>query len=341
MEKMTKDLGGGNNMFEFDEFVKKLKDNPKTIVFSEGTDPRIIEAASRLLASNFLQPILIGNEKDVWEEAQETGYNIRGAKIISPKDYPQMDEMVAEYCRIRADKGVTEAEAREILQKPNYFGTMLVKMGVYDSLLGGAITSVADTVKPALELIKTKPENKIVSSCIVLARPRATGEHEVIALGDCAINIHPTEEELVEIAYETAKCAKIFNLNPKVAFLSYSTHGSGKGEDVEKMCNAAKRMEKEHPEIASIGELQFDAAVSPKVATTKCPGYEIAGHTNTFIFPDLNAGNIGYKIARYLGNFEAYGPILLGLNAPINTLSRECTAFEVYSMAILTAAMAE
>jgi len=328
-------------MFEFDEFVKILKDAPKTIVFPEGTDSRIIEAASRLLASSFLQPILIGDENAIWEEAQETGYNIRGAKIISPATYPDMEVIVEEYCKIRADKGVTQEKAKEDLMNPNVFGTMLVKLGIYDSMLGGVVNSVVDTVRPALQLIKTKPENNIVSSCMVLARPRATGENEVIVLADCAINIHPTEEELVEIAYETAKCAKIFHVDPKVAFLSYSTHGSGKGEDVDKMCNAAKLMEKQHSEIVSIGELQFDAAVSPAVAGTKCPGSEVAGHTNTFIFPNLNAGNIGYKIARYLGNFKAYGPILLGLNASINTLSRECTSAEVYSMAILTAAMAD
>jgi phosphate acetyltransferase len=217
---------------------------------------------------------------------------------------------------------------------------MLVKMGIADALLGGATYSTADTVRPALQLIKTKPGSSIVSSCFILVRPSATGENEVLAMGDCAINIKPTEDELVEIAGETAACAKIFGVDPKVAFLSYSTWGSGKGEDVDKMRNASEKAKIKYPDLPIEGEMQFDAAVSPRVARTKCPSSEIAGHANTFIFPDINAGNIGYKIAQRLGNFEAYGPILLGLNAPINDLSRGCNASEVYSMAIITAALA-
>jgi phosphate acetyltransferase len=159
-------------------------------------------------------------------------------------------------------------------------------------------------------------------------------------MGDCAINIKPTEDELVEIALETAACAKIFGIDPKVGFLSYSTLGSGTGEDVDKMRAAAQKAKAAAPDLPIEGELQFDAAVSPRVARTKCPGSEVAGHVNTFIFPDINAGNIGYKIAQRMGNFDAYGPILLGLNAPINDLSRGCNAAEVYSMAIITAALA-
>ena len=294
---------------------------------------------SRLLASNFLHPILVGDPDEIEKAAEESGFNIRGAEIVDPKKFDRMDEMVDLFCELRKSKGVTPEQARGILSQANYFGTMLVKMGIADALLGGATYSTADTVRPALQLIKTKPGNSIVSSCFILVRPSATGENEVLAMSDCAINIHPTEDELVEIAGESAACARIFGVDPKVAFLSYSTHGSGKGPDVDRMCNAANKFAEKYPHMESIGEVQFDAAVSPAVAATKCPGSEIAGHTNTFIFPDLSAGNIGYKIARYLGNFEAFGPILLGLNAPINTLSRECSASEVYHMSILTAAM--
>ena len=173
-----------------------------------------------------------------------------------------------------------------------------------------------------------------------MVRPAATGENEVLAMGDCAINIHPSEDELVEIAGETAKCAKIFGVDPKVAFLSYSTFGSGKGEDVDKVRKAAEKAKARYPELPIDGEMQFDAAVSPRVARTKCPDSKVAGHANTFIFPDINSGNIGYKIAQRLGKFDAYGPILMGLNAPINDLSRGCNASEVYSMAIITAALA-
>ncbi|MDD2414763.1 MAG: phosphate acetyltransferase, partial [Eubacteriaceae bacterium] len=231
-------------------------------------------------------------------------------------------------------------QARKTLAQGNYFGTMLVKMGIADALLGGATYSTADTVRPALQLIKTKPGNNIVSSVFILVRPSATGQNEVLAMADCAINIHPNEDELAEIATEAAECAKIFGIDPKVAFLSYSTFGSGSGEDVDKMRNAAEKARKRAPELAIEGELQFDAAVAPRVAKVKCPDSKVAGHANTFVFPDINAGNIGYKIAQRLGNFEAYGPILLGLNAPVNDLSRGCNASEVYSMAIITAALA-
>ena len=327
-------------MFGFGQLIDILKKNPKKIVFTEGNDPRILEAASRLLASNFLHPILVGNPDEIAKVAEESGFNIRGAEIIDPMKYDRFDEMVEMFCELRKSKGVTPEQARGILSQANYFGTMLVKMGVADSLLGGATYSTADTVRPALQLIKTKPGNTIVSSCFIMVRPAATGENEVLAMADCAINIHPTEDELVEIAGETAECAKIFGIDPKVAFLSYSTLGSGKGEDVDKMRNAAAKAKEKYPELPIEGEIQFDAAVSPRVARTKCKDSQVAGQANTFVFPDINAGNIGYKIAQRLGNFEAYGPILLGLNAPINDLSRGCNASEVYSMAIITAALA-
>ena len=327
-------------MFGFGQLIDILKKNPKKIVFTEGSDPRILEAASRLLAGTFLHPILVGNEEEIFAKAEEAGFNIRGAEIIDPLKYDRFDEMVDLFCELRKSKGVTPEQARKTLSQANYFGTMLVKMGVADSLLGGATYSTADTVRPALQVIKTKPGNTIVSSCFILVRPSATGDNQVIAMGDCAINIKPSEDELVEIAGETAACAKIFGIDPKVAFLSYSTLGSGKGEDVDKIRSAANKAKEKYPEIPIEGELQFDAAVSPRVARTKCPGNPVAGHANTFIFPDISSGNIGYKIAQRLGNFEAYGPILLGLNAPINDLSRGCNAAEVYSMAIITAALA-
>lgn len=327
-------------MSGFGTMIEKLKKNPKSIVFTEGTDPRILEAASRLLASSFLSPILVGNVDAVYQAAEEAGYNIRGALIIDPKNYERFDEMVELFCELRKSKGITPEQAKDIVSQPNYFGTMLVKMGVADALLGGATYSTADTVRPALQIIKTKPGYSIVSSCFILVRPSATGENEVLAMGDCAINIKPTADELAEMSGEIAACAKIFGIDPKVAFLSYSTMGSGTGEDVEKMREAAEKAIKKYPDLPIAGELQFDAAVSPRVARTKCKDTTVAGHANTFIFPDINAGNIGYKIAQRMGNFEAYGPILLGLNAPINDLSRGCNAIEVYSMAIITAALA-
>ena len=327
-------------MFGFGQLIEVLKKSPKKIVFTEGSDPRILEASSRLLASNFLHPILVGDPDEIEKAAEESGFNIRGAEIVDPKKFDRMDEMVDLFCELRKSKGVTPEQARGILSQANYFGTMLVKMGIADALLGGATYSTADTVRPALQLIKTKPGNSIVSSCFILVRESATGGNTVLAMGDCAINIKPNEDELAEIAIDCAECAKIFGIDPKIAFLSYSTYGSGAGEDVDKMRNAAQKAKDLAPDLLIAGEMQFDAAVSPRVARTKCPGDPIAGSANTFIFPDINAGNIGYKIAQRLGGFDAYGPIMLGLNAPINDLSRGCNASEVYSMAIVTAALA-
>ena len=323
-------------MFEF--LIKKLKAHPRKIVFTEGTDPRILEASARLLSGTFLTPVLVGNEDEIQKAAEEIGFNIRGAIIIDPATFEDMDKMVDTMVELRKGK-MTVEQCRAALMQANYFGTMLVKMGYADALLGGATYSTADTVRPALQLIKTKPGSKIVSSCFILVRPSATGDREVLAMGDCAINIKPTEDELVEIAYETSETARTFGIDPKIAFLSYSTLGSGKGEDVDKMRHAFEKAHAASPELAMEGELQFDAAVSPRVAHTKCPGSSVAGHANTFIFPDINAGNIGYKICQRMGGFDAYGPILQGLNAPINDLSRGCNAQEVYSMAIITAGL--
>ena len=323
----------------FGKLIDILKKSPKKIVFTEGTDPRILEASARLLSGTFLTPILVGREEEIRAAAEEAGFNIRGAEIYDPENYEKMDAMVEKMVELRKGK-MTADECRAMLKKGNYFGTMLVAMGIADALLGGATYSTADTVRPALQLVKTKPGNKIVSSCFILVRPYATGGNMVLAMADCAINIDPTEDELVEIASETVQCAKIFGVDPKVAFLSYSTFGSGKGPVVDKMRNAAEKAKAAMPEVPIEGELQFDAAVSPRVAQTKCPDSKVAGYANTFIFPDISAGNIGYKIAQRLGSFEAYGPILLGLNAPINDLSRGCNAQEVYSMAIITAALA-
>jgi phosphate acetyltransferase len=323
----------------FNKLIETLKASPKKLVFTEGPDARILEAAAKLKAQgDFLVPILIGNVDEVKANAAAGGFDIEGLEIIDPATYPGMDEMVEKMVELRKGK-MTAEECRAALQKGNYFGTMLVKMGVADSLLGGATYSTADTVRPALQLIKTKPGNKLVSSCFILVREK-DGVQESIAMGDCAINIMPDEDALVEIGIETANCAKIFGIDPKVAYLSYSTKGSGKGDDVDKMRNACEKAKAAAPELAIDGELQFDAAVSPVVAATKCKGSPVAGQANTFIFPDINAGNIGYKIAQRLGGFEAYGPILLGLNAPINDLSRGCNAEEVYKMALITAALA-
>ena len=317
----------------FERFETQLKADPKTIVFTEGPDARILSAASRLLAGGVLKVILLGNADAVNKAAAEGGFDITGAEIIDPARYEGLDEMVAKMVELRKGK-MTEEQCRAAMAKGNYFGTMLVKMGKADCLLGGATYSTADTVRPALQMIKCKPGVKSVSSCFILVRGEAK-----LAMGDCAINIDPAEDDIVEITLQTAQTASVFGIDPRVALLSYSTKGSGKGDSVDKMRNATARVQAEHPELKVDGELQFDAAVAPEVGQLKAPGSTVAGYANTFIFPDINAGNIGYKIAQRLGGFEAYGPILQGLNAPINDLSRGCNAEEVYKMALITAAL--
>ncbi|MFG6352534.1 MAG: phosphate acetyltransferase, partial [Oscillospiraceae bacterium] len=296
----------------FRKLIQKLKHNPKSIVFTEGADPRILEASARLLSGTFLTPILIGNRDEVLAAAERECLNVQNVQVLDPTTYEGMDEMVEKMVELRKGK-MTPEQCREALQKANYFGTMLVAMGKADCLLGGATYSTADTVRPALQLVKTKPGNKIVSSCFILVRPFATGGNQVLAMGDCAINIDPTEDELIEITQEVAKCARIFGVDPKVAMLSYSTNGSGKGPAVDKMRNATRRLQDMMLDFPVDGEMQFDAAVNPSVGQLKFPGSPVAGYANTFIFPEITSGNIGYKIAQRMGNFDAYGPILLGL----------------------------
>ena len=332
----------------FENLVEVLKQNPRKIVYTEGTDPRILEAAARLKADGFLTPILVGNVEAVQKAAADGGFDIDGLEIIDPETYEGFDEMVAKMVELRKGK-MTEEECRAALAKSNYFGTMLVKMGKADSLLGGATYSTADTVRPALQLIKTKPGASLVSSCFILSR----GD-EMIAMGDCAINIsyedtldkatgevkQTAADKLAEVGRETALTAQKFGIDPKVAFFSYSTKGSGKGPGPDLARNACAKCKEMLPDIPVDGEMQFDAAVSPEVGQLKFPGSPVAGYANTFIFPEIQSGNIGYKIAQRLGGFAAYGPILQGLNAPINDLSRGCNAEEVYTMSIITAAMA-
>ena len=331
----------------FNAMIETLKANPRKIVFTEGHDARILEATDRLVKGGFLTPILIGNVDEVKANAAKGGFNIEGVEIIDPLTYPEMDAMVDKMVELRKGK-MTPDECRKALSKGNYFGTMLVKMGYADSLLGGATYSTADTVRPALQIVKTKKGAHLVSSCFILVR----GE-EKLAMGDCAINISYEDsvdkdgnvtlsaaQKLAEVAIESAKTAKVFGIDPKVAMLSFSTNGSGKGGTVKLSHDATIIAKEMDPELKIDGEMQFDAAVSPVVGQLKFPGSPVAGHANTFIFPCIEAGNIGYKIAQRLGGFAAYGPILQGLNAPINDLSRGCDAEEVYQMSIITAALA-
>ena len=314
--------------------IKKLREDRKSIVFPEGTEPRILGAAAKIIAEDLMDVILVGDEAEIKAAAEAGGFDVAAAKIINPATYDKMDELVEQMVALRKGK-MTAEQCREALQGATYFGTMLVKAGEADALLGGATYSTADTVRPALQLIKTKPGYKSVSSCYIMVKEGA----EMLCMGDPAINIAPTAEELAESAIEAAHTAEIFGMEPRVALLSYSTLGSGHGEAVDKVREAVRIAKENAPDLALDGELQFDAAVSPEVAKTKCPGSPVAGKANVFIFPEIQSANIGYKIAARLAGYEAIGPIMQGLNAPINDLSRGCVTEEVYKMAVVTAAL--
>lgn len=312
--------------------IEKIKGKGTRIVFTEGSDPRILEAAIRLHKENILVPVLLGNRAEIQGAAAANGWDITGVETLDPIEYKNMEMMVTKVVELRKGK-LDEAAAREACLHRNFFGTMYVKLGCADGLLGGATYSTADTVRPALQLVKTKPGNSIVSSCFILMKDK-----EQLVMGDCSININPSVDDLVEITLQTAHTVRQFGIEPKVGLLSYSTLGSAKGESVSKVNEAATRLKRMPLDFDVEGEIQFDCCVAPEVAKLKAPNSQVAGKINTFIFPNIDSGNIGYKIASRLGGYEAIGPILQGLNSPINDLSRGCNAEEVYKMAIVTAA---
>ena len=315
-----------------DKLEDKVRGRGTKIVFTEGWDPRVQKAVIELKKNDVVEPILLGEKEEIESCAKENGFDLTGIQMLSPSDFSDMDAMALKMVELRRGK-LDMARCRKALESTNYFGTMLVQMGYADGLLGGATYSTADTVRPALQLVKAAPGNALVSSSFLLVK----GDEEYV-MGDCSININPNADDLVEITMQTAFTARQFGLEPKVALLSYSTMGSAKGDCVAKMAEAAVRLKRMPIDFAVDGEMQFDCAVSPEVAELKAPHSTVAGHANTFIFPNLSSGNIGYKIAARLGGWEAIGPVLQGLNAPINDLSRGCTWEEIYKMAIVTAA---
>lgn len=319
----------------FSDLTKKLKGTNKSIVFPEAMDERILTAASQLAADEVLTPVLIGDQADIQGRAEAIGVNIDGCKVVNPKEFAGFGEMVDAFVERRKGKA-TKEQAEEILHNENYFGTMLVYMGQADGLVSGAVNSTGDTVRPALQIIKTKAGIKKTSGVFIMVR-----DEEKYVFGDCAINISPDSHDLAEVAVESAKTGKLFDIDPRVAMLSFSTKGSAKSPETEKVVEALAIAKEKDPGLVIDGEFQFDAAFVPSVAKTKAPDSEIAGHANVFVFPSLEAGNIGYKLAERLGGFEAVGPILQGLQKPVNDLSRGCSTEDVYKLALITAAQAE
>ncbi|WP_342528006.1 phosphate acetyltransferase [Chryseomicrobium sp. FSL W7-1435] len=306
-----------------DQVKETLRSHKQSIVLPEGTDPRIQEAAIRLQQEGIITPIVIGDVPEL--EAQ-------GVRVINPETYEALDELVEAFVERRKGK-TTEQQARELLQQVNYFGTLLVYTGKAHGLVSGAAHTTADTVRPALQIIKTKPGIKKTSGAFIMVKDETR-----YVFADCAITIAPDSEDLAEIAVESAKTATSFGIDPKVALLSFSTKGSAVSPETEKVAAALQLVKEKNPTLAVDGELQFDASLVPSIASKKAPDSIVAGQANVFVFPSLEAGNIGYKIAERLGGFEAIGPILQGLNQPVNDLSRGCSAEDVYKLSYLTAA---
>ncbi|MEH7074573.1 phosphate acetyltransferase [Neobacillus drentensis] len=316
----------------FEGLKQKISGRDLKIVFPEGLDERIVKAASRLAAEKLMTPILIGNIEQVQAKASELGVSLDDAEIYDPASYAGMDELVSAFVDRRKGKA-TEEDARKILLDENYFGTMLVYLNKAHGLVSGAAHSTADTVRPALQIIKTKEGVKKTSGVFIMVR-----EDEKYVFADCAINIAPDSNDLAEIALESAKTANMFDIEPRIAMLSFSTKGSAKSPETERVAEAVAEAKRRNPSLVLDGEFQFDAAFVPSVAKSKAPDSPLQGDANVFIFPSLEAGNIGYKIAQRLGGFEAVGPILQGLNAPVNDLSRGCNEEDVYKLALITAA---
>ena len=302
----------------FDSLKFKVVRRNIKIVFPEATDPRILGAAARLKSDELVEPILIGDPTDIANAAMARGINTSNFIIINPNDYEKWDEMVEAFVERRNGKA-----------------TMLTYMGIADGMVSGAIHSTGDTVRPALQIIKTKPGVSRTSGAFLMIRGR---DQERYLFSDCAINVNPTAQELAEIAVDSAKTAELFDIEPKVSLLSFSTKGSAKAPEVTKVAEATKIAQELAPEYAIDGELQFDASYVSSVAQLKAPNSKVAGEATVFVFPDLQSGNIGYKIAQRLGNFEAIGPILQGLNKPVSDLSRGANEEDVYKLSIITAA---
>ncbi|GAJ25927.1 phosphate acetyltransferase [Liquorilactobacillus sucicola DSM 21376 = JCM 15457] len=321
----------------FESLIFKIKGQNKKIVFPEGDDERVVGAAIRLANDGLVKPIVLGKAAEIKEAVKKSGRKMpETVTIIDPEKYPieKFQEMVKSFLARRKGKN-TEEQAQKMLKDVNYFGTMLVYMDIADGLVSGAVHPTGDTVRPALQIIKTKPGISRTSGAFVMTR-----KNERYLFADCAININPNAQELAEIAVASTKTARLFDIDPKVAMLSFSTKGSAKSDEVKKVAEATKIAQELAPDEEIDGELQFDAAFVPSVGQHKAPGSKVAGHSNVFVFPELEAGNIGYKIAQRLGNFEAIGPILQGLNKPVSDLSRGANEEDVYKVAIITALQA-
>ena len=323
------------------DFLTRMKDaaraDKKTIVLPEGEDPRTIEAAKKIVAEGLANLVILGDPATI---------DVEGVTVIDPTSptAPKHEAYSQKFAELRAKKGVTIEQARAQMMDATYYGTMMVKMGDADGLVSGACHSTANTLRPALQILKTAPGTKLVSAFMVMCTQTPEfGADGTLVFADCGLNIDPTSDELSEIAIASANSFKTFmgDVEPRVAMLSYSTMGSAGGDTAKKVQEATAFAKEKAPELAIDGDLQLDAAIVPEVAALKAPDSKVAGHANVLVFPNLETGNIGYKLVQRFGNAEAYGPILQGIAKPVNDLSRGCVADDIVGVVAITAVQAQ
>ena len=322
-----------------DSIVSRAKAAKKTIVLPEGDDPRTLEAAEKVLADGIANLIILGDADAI----AASGRALDGAQIINPATYEQREQLAETLCEIRKKKGMTIEEARAKLDDVLYFGVMLVKTGVADGMVAGACHATGDVLRPSLQILKTAPGAALVSSFFVMCVPDCElGAQGTFLFSDCGLEVQPTAERLANIAISSADSFKtLVGAQPQVALLSHSSYGSAKNDDAAKIVEATAIAKELAPELALDGELQLDAAIVPEVGASKAPDSPVAGHANVLVFPDLDAGNIGYKLVQRLAKAEAYGPITQGIAAPVNDLSRGCVADDIYGVIAITCVQAQ
>lgn len=326
-----------------DGIKERARQNIKTIVLPEASDLRTVKAAAMALEEKYANIVLVGDEESIRKMASDNSLDISKATIINPLKSEKAEIYANKLYELRKEKGMTLDGARELVKDEVYFSMMMVKLEEADGLVSGAIHSTSDTLRPALQILKTAPGTKLVSAFFLMVVPDCEyGENGVFVFGDCGLNQNPTAEELVEIAHSSSKSfEQLVGKESKVAMLSYSTMGSAKSELTQKVIDATNMVKEKYPEMKVDGELQLDAAIVPSVGKSKAPNSEIAGTANTLIFPDLNAGNIGYKLTQRLGKAEAYGPLCQGIARPVNDLSRGCSAEDIAGVIAITAVQAQ
>ena len=325
------------------DIKRRAKQDIKTIILPESNDLRVIKATEQVLKERYSDIILIGNKEEIKKLSQENNIDISKAKIVDPLKSDKFSEYAEKFYELRKAKGMTLDKAKEIMKDNVYFGMMMVKQGDGDGLVSGACHSTADTLRPALQILKTAPGTKLVSAFFFMVVPNCEyGENGAFVFGDCGLNEYPDPEALSEIAISSSKSFKqLVGKEPKVAMLSYSSYGSAHSPLTDKVVEATKLLKEKMPELIADGELQLDAAIIPEIAASKAPGSPLKGEANTLIFPDLDAGNIGYKLVQRFAKAEAYGPLCQGIARPVNDLSRGCSAEDIAGVVAITAVQAQ